>query len=390
MTDQTETPAPVSAPGTALAVAERKTMNLGAITGARVGGGGMAFLPQTMEECVSIAQLMAKSDFAVPPLFRGNPGACLAVAMQAARWEMDPFAVCSKAYATKAKDGSMRMAYEAQLFAAVVNVRAPIIGRLALHYSGEGNTRAVKCIGIFRDTGEPREVQSPILSKISPRNSPLWVSDPDQQLAYYVIRAWARRWTPEILLGVYSPDELQVIDEAAAAASMPVRQVTSAAPAPTDDETGITRAAAEPEPPVEAIVDVIEEEPAVIVPGVEVTAEEARVLDDMRPQDDEGAHDEGQETAAAGPAADEPTEEERAHDDALAGWEAYLTRAKDGLLASDLKTEADLDDYATHTKAAIAAADGITEDEKDDLRARFVSAYLQRKRDMGLTGRTRR
>ena len=42
----------------------------------------------------------------------------------------------------------------------------------------------------------------------SVRNSPLWVSDPRQQLAYLAIKRWSRLYTPDVILGVYTPDEI--------------------------------------------------------------------------------------------------------------------------------------------------------------------------------------
>ena len=41
------------------------------------------------------------------------------------------------------------------------------------------------------------------------RNSPLWEQDPRQQLAYLCTKRWARLHAPDVLLGVYTPDELQ-------------------------------------------------------------------------------------------------------------------------------------------------------------------------------------
>lgn len=41
------------------------------------------------------------------------------------------------------------------------------------------------------------------------RNSPLWVADPRQQLAYLATKRWARLHAPDVMLGVYSVDELQ-------------------------------------------------------------------------------------------------------------------------------------------------------------------------------------
>jgi hypothetical protein len=49
---------------------------------------------------------------------------------------------------------------------------------------------------------------SPKLKDISPKRSPLWQTDPDQQLGYYARRSWARRHKPSILLGMHDVDEL--------------------------------------------------------------------------------------------------------------------------------------------------------------------------------------
>ena len=41
------------------------------------------------------------------------------------------------------------------------------------------------------------------------RNSPLWEQDPRQQLAYLCVKRWARLHAPDVLLGLYTPDELE-------------------------------------------------------------------------------------------------------------------------------------------------------------------------------------
>lgn len=203
------------------------------------GGGGM-LRPSSLAEVVDFAQLMAKADVAVPKHLRGNVGACVSVAMQAFRWEMDPFAVANKSYAV-----NDRLAYEAQLCAAVVNMRAPIVGRPDYVYEGEGPSRTCKVVCVMHD-GEVREYTSPRFDKITTKNSPLWKSDPDQQLGYFAIRSWARRHTPEVLLGVYTPDELR---------EETVRDVTSAPGlrerlnGPAGE--GFTSANAPPDDPVE-------------------------------------------------------------------------------------------------------------------------------------------
>lgn len=125
----------------------------------------------------------------------------MAVAMQALRWEMDPFAVAGKTYFV-----NDRIAYEAQLVAAVVATRAPIARRPDYEFTGEG--QKLKCrVSVEMNDGSVKVYESPEFGAITTKNSPLWKSDPQQQLGYYSIRAWARRHAPEVILGIYTPDE---------------------------------------------------------------------------------------------------------------------------------------------------------------------------------------
>lgn len=166
-------------------------------------GGGGALMPQTFGDVVAFSEIMARSQHAIPQHLRNVPGACLAVTMQALRWEMDPFAVASKSYSVKDI-----IAYEAQLIAAVVHTRAPIKARPEYAYTGEGPDRRCAVTCEF-DDGVRRSYESPRIADIAVKNSPLWKADPDQQLGYYSIRAFARRYCPEVILGVYTPEEAQ-------------------------------------------------------------------------------------------------------------------------------------------------------------------------------------
>ena len=163
---------------------------------------GAKIAPQTLAEVVKFADVMCTADLALPKHLRGNAGACMAIAMQALEWEMSPFAVASKSYAVNGQ-----IAYEAQLIMAVVNTRSGIEGRLKFAFEGTGLDRV--CIAYGKLDGEVYEVRSPRFGDITPKNSPLWKSDPDQQHCYYTARAWGRRYTPEVLLGVYDREEIQ-------------------------------------------------------------------------------------------------------------------------------------------------------------------------------------
>lgn len=170
------------------------------------GGGAVSLKPQNLGEVVAFANIMATADLALPKHLRANPGACMAVAMQAFRWEMDPFAVANKTYFV-----NDRIAYEAQLVASVIHTRAPIRGRPRYEFIGEDAARQCKITCVMAD-GEEREYLSPRFDKILTKNSPLWKSDPDQQLGYFSIRSWARRHTPEVILGVYTADEVETFE----------------------------------------------------------------------------------------------------------------------------------------------------------------------------------
>ena len=179
-----------------------------------------SFIPQSMGEAMQLAMIMSRSTF-VPGHCRGSEGNCLAIIMQASRWGMDPFAVANKAYFVK--DGAPP-AFEAQLINAVVNSSGALAGRLRIEFEGEGEKLRCTVRGFLRADAGDEKVRTQSISRISTRNSPLWKSDPEQQLGYYTTRAWARMHCPEVLLGVYTPDELEAEAPPIAVSSTPPRR----------------------------------------------------------------------------------------------------------------------------------------------------------------------
>lgn len=166
------------------------------------GGGSSLPAITSLEEVVTIAQLMARSDVAVPKHLRENPGACLAVTLQAMDWGANPFAVANKSYSV-----NDRLAYESQMLAAVILKFVAMRGAPKYEYTGEGGDRICK-VTITMPDGEAVEWTSPKFDKITPKNSPLWKSDPDQQQGYYSMRGWARRHRPDVILGIYDREEM--------------------------------------------------------------------------------------------------------------------------------------------------------------------------------------
>lgn len=190
--------------------------------GAEFGGVRIENMLQVME----MARLMSVSQQAVPAHLRANPGMCLAICLQAVEWKMSCFAVANKSYVT-----NDRLNYESQLVHAVIEARAPLKERLKVRYEGEGDDTVCIVSGIFRGETEPREHRSPKLREVIPpkndrgqiKGSPLWTKKPLVQLFYDTSRDWIRIYAPDVLLGIYTPDELEQYDVGADA-----RDVTGA------------------------------------------------------------------------------------------------------------------------------------------------------------------
>lgn len=214
--------------------------------------GALVIMPQSFGEVMMFADKMAESRF-VPGHLRSRPSDCLAVCLQALRWGMDPFSVAQKTYFTK--EGSPP-AYEAQLVNAVVYARAPLVGRLKIEWTGQWPNRVCTVTGHIVGDDNPKIRVVPAVN-IKVRNSPLWTTDPDQQLAYYTTRAWARLYVPDVLMGVYTPDDEDTRAEVA-------RDITpEPRPQPATRLDGLEQTIeAEAEPAEEAPAP----EPAVIIP----------------------------------------------------------------------------------------------------------------------------
>lgn len=181
--------------------------------GATVGTAAAIFSPEGMNQLVRFADLMSQSKATVPKHLEGKPADCLAVTMQAAQWGMNPFAVAQKTHVVNGTLG-----YEAQLVNAVVSSSSLLATRLNYRWSGDwsnvnGKTDkspnlTVTVSAVLKGEAEPRELTIS-MAQAGVRNSPLWEQDPRQQLAYLCTKRWARLHAPDVLLGVYTPDELQ-------------------------------------------------------------------------------------------------------------------------------------------------------------------------------------
>ncbi len=199
--------------------------------------GALLLHENSMERLERIADLMASGKTTVPQHLRGSKGDCFAITLQSMQWGMNPFAVAQKTHLV-----SGTLGYEAQLVAAVVNSSGAVKDRFHFEWFGDWE----KIVGKFKtvesktkkdDNGEakkyivpdwkpederglgvkvwatlkgestPRELQL-LLTQARTRNSTLWTEDPKQQIAYLAQKRWSRLYAPDVILGVYTPDEL--------------------------------------------------------------------------------------------------------------------------------------------------------------------------------------
>lgn len=196
------------------------------------------FNVQALGQLTAFANLMADSQVTVPAHLAGKPADCMAIVMQAMQWGMNPYAVAQKTHLVNGVLG-----YEAQLVNAVIASSSAIKGRFHYRYGGDWErcTRTQEVtrekhgkngkynvtervrgwtdedeIGLYIEVGAILRDETEItwgepiyLSGVVTRNSPLWVSNPKQQIAYLGVKYWARLYCPEVILGVYSPDEVE-------------------------------------------------------------------------------------------------------------------------------------------------------------------------------------
>lgn len=188
------------------------------------------FDSQYLNAISTFANLMAQGAATVPRHLQGNPADCMAVAMQAAQWQMNPFAVAQKTHLINGALG-----YEAQLVNAVISRSGvlatrfeyewygpweKVVGRFNVQKNKDGKEYRVPGWTLADETGigiiikarlkgedSPRELDL-LLAQARVRNSTLWADDPRQQLAYLAVKRWARLYCPDVILGVYTPDEL--------------------------------------------------------------------------------------------------------------------------------------------------------------------------------------
>ena len=161
-----------------------------------------ALVPTDANGAMQLANIMATGKL-VPAHLQKSPGDCLMVIEQAMRWGMSPFAV---AQCTSVIQG--KLMFEGKLVAAALQSSGILSGRLDYKFKGEGANREIEVSATMKGDTEPRTITLRLAD--AKTSNGMWVKQPDQQLVYAGTRVWGRRWAPEVMLGVYSPEEMEV------------------------------------------------------------------------------------------------------------------------------------------------------------------------------------
>lgn len=171
------------------------------------------FMPVPMEDIMETSNILQHMP-GIGKEFQGNINSTAAVVLQAAEWRVSAPFLLRHAYQTK-QGGPI--GYEGKVINAVILANAPLSRRprYQFGYGGDGKRTAMNrfCKVIFHVIGEdePFTLTSPTVAQIKVKNSPEWFSHTDKQLIYYIGRAGANAYFPDVLAGAYSREEVQYL-----------------------------------------------------------------------------------------------------------------------------------------------------------------------------------
>lgn len=241
---------------------------MNAIVPVQQTSGGL--IPASMSEAMKLAEMMAGAKL-VPVGLQKSPADCLMVIQQAVRWQLDPFAVAQECSVIQGK-----LMHSGKLVAAVVNARGNLTQRLSFEYKGAGQERSITVSGQLQGEPQPRTVD--VVLKNAATNNKVWQTQPDQQLMYHGVRVWARRHTPELMLGVHSPEEF---DETPQAPRRPARPAPNVMLPAHDANTGeiVEQETSPREVPASPAADPAGAAPSSAAPAGEVDSDEIALLD---------------------------------------------------------------------------------------------------------------
>jgi hypothetical protein len=213
------------------------------------------FDPPTFQAAYQMSTMMSKAVGFMPAELINNPGACMGALCLSHSWGMNPFMVGQCLASVHGK-----LMPEGKLIHAAIDNSPMLDSRLKFDFYGDwskvqGNFRMIESKGKTDESGRAKTFPAPAwrdedekgcgvkitgnikgekepavlnvdLRACHPRNSTLWATDPQQQIIYAGVRKWARRCLPQIMLGVYSPEEMAETGEVSLTPNGPIQAET--------------------------------------------------------------------------------------------------------------------------------------------------------------------
>lgn len=159
------------------------------------------FIPTNFQQLKAVAIILSKSNL-VPEHLQGKVENCMLIVQQAVTWGHPVLAVAQASSVVRG-----RLCYEGKLISAVINQSGLIEGRLQYEFSGKGDDLTCSVSATIKGESSP-SVLSTRLGSVKTEKNHLWKSDPGLQLSYRAVRNWCRLFLPEVITGIYSPEEI--------------------------------------------------------------------------------------------------------------------------------------------------------------------------------------
>lgn len=190
-------------------------------TAAPMGTQGGAFASAgAFELAQRMAKALASSDL-VPPQYRNNVSNTLLALEIAQRIGASPLMVMQNLNIIHGKPS-----WSSQFIIAAIN-SCGRFSPLRFRVEGEGEARVVTAYALEKGTGEvldgpPVSIAMAKAEGWMAKNGSKWATMPDLMLRYRAAAFFGRLYSPDVLMGVYTADEVVEID----AAEVPVVQAT--------------------------------------------------------------------------------------------------------------------------------------------------------------------
>ncbi len=129
------------------------------------------------------------------------------VVNRALQWGVDPIALVAESFVVGGK-----LDFQGKVIIAVVNRLGGLKSNLDFEFEGSGDDLTVIVSGeLLKEPGKPREARLAYRDAVTKNSSgkvnEQWTKDVQQKLIYSGAKKWARRHTPEVILGLFSEDD---------------------------------------------------------------------------------------------------------------------------------------------------------------------------------------